>query len=145
MRLHRGELTVNKLDDDGLSIVLSLPLLNESEALWSFRDRVPSSHISNVPVPSLRRLLRLGRSSVVPLPRVPGFRSNEMNPVPILEERSMEHETECALPPPIMKDGTYGANVSIDLCPSQEAAHYRILVVDDSAMIRKMVMKLMGR
>ena len=145
MRLHRGELTVNKLDDDGLSIVLSLPLLTGREALWSFQSEVPSSHPSNVPVPSLRKFLPFGHSPVVPLPSVPGFRSNQVNQMSIIEEQSMEHETECALPPPIVNDGTNGTRVSSGTCRSEKVAHYRVLVVDDSAMIRKMVMKLMGR
>ena len=145
MRLHRGELTVNQLDDDGLSIVLSLPLLTGREALWSFQSEVPSSHPSNVPVPSLRKLLPFGHSSVVPLPSVPGVRTNQVNQMSIIEEQSMEHEKQCALPPPILECGAIGAHPSIRACRSEKIAHYRVLVVDDSAMIRKMVMKLMGR
>lgn len=145
MRLHRGELTVNKLDDEGLSIVLSLPLLTGREALWSFQSDVPSSHPSNVQVPSLRKFFPFGQNTIVPLASVPGFRSPQVNQMPIIEEQSMEHETECALPPPIANDGTNGTRASSGTYRSEKVAHYKVLIVDDSAMIRKMVMKLMGR
>lgn len=129
MRLHRGELSVLRLDD-GLSIMLTFPLNDQDLDKESNRGAAAVSivEMENSGLKGIRSINKIVPYSV----GAPGSTEDSKHTRNFVDRENKESKAPNDLKPETQ-----------NCIPPANLINGRVLVVDDSAMIRKMIIKLM--